>query len=129
MKHTDVISDYAVDVIESHPPYQNNVLDLSEESVTQSNHCSQSESMKGGHSDTGSLSVPSPPFQTMKRAGSLPSTLLRYVSVPNFMLQVFSVIFLCLILSYMLRLQYSVCHSWLILNRVIIFLFVTFDES
>ena len=81
---TCVIGDSASDVVESHLSCQNNVLNLSEESMAQSSHCSQSELVKDRSFDSVTL-LPflSTDLQTMKRADSLPSSLLRYVLVPN----------------------------------------------
>lgn len=75
-----VSADSASDVVESHLSCQNNVANLSEESVTQNNDCSHVELVEDGSVDGETLTVPSTMLQRMKRAGSLPSTLLWYVS-------------------------------------------------
>jgi len=73
-----VSGDSASDVVESHLCCQNNVLNLSEESVARStgSHGSQPELVRD---ENVTLPVPSTALQTMKRADSLPSSLLRYV--------------------------------------------------
>jgi len=75
-----VSADSASDVVESHLSCQNNLVNLSEESVVQRNHCSRVEPVEDGSCDGETLTVPSTMLQRMKRAGSLPSTLLWYVS-------------------------------------------------
>jgi len=82
-----VSGDSASDVVESQVFGQNNALNLSEGSVAQSEHCSHAARVKNGSFDNGTLSVLSTALQTLKRADSLPSTLLRYVLVPYFMLK------------------------------------------
>jgi len=71
----------ASDVVESNLSCQNNVSNLSEDSLAQSSHCSQPELVKDGSFNSGTVPVFSPLMQTMKRADSLPSSLLRYVKL------------------------------------------------
>jgi len=84
-----ISGDSASDIVESQLSGQNDALNLSEGSVARSNRCVQPARIKNGSFDNGTLPVLSAALQTMKRSDSLPSNLLRYVSlVAYFMLEV-----------------------------------------
>jgi len=81
------ISDDSVsEFVESHFSCENSASVLSEDSLAQSFH-SRHELVKDGSFDNGTRPVLPTALQTMKRADSLPSSLLRYVSVPKFVLK------------------------------------------
>lgn len=67
------------------PSCQNDVLNLSEDSVVQSSHCSEREVVEDESFDGGTLTlrVESTTLPRMKRADSLPSSLLWYVLPPE----------------------------------------------
>jgi len=74
-----VSGDSASDIVESQLSGQNNAFNLLEDSMAQNSHCSQPGKIKNASFDDGTISAPSTALQTMKRADSLPSTLLWYV--------------------------------------------------
>jgi len=73
-----VIGDCASQQVDSHFHCQNSISNLPEETMARSEHDAQSELDKDVSFDDGNLPVPSTALQTMKRADSLPSSLLRY---------------------------------------------------
>jgi len=74
-----VSGDLTSDIVESQFSVQNNVSSLPEGSTAETIHCSQPGKIKNASFDDGTLATRSPAVQTMKRADSLPSTLLWYV--------------------------------------------------
>jgi len=78
---------------ESNFSCRNNVSNLSEDSMACSNHSSQPELIKGRSFDSEILLDLSPALKPMKRADSLPSTLLWYVliSLPCFVFNMYNI--------------------------------------